>query len=157
MEMWGRIRRCSRAKSCRCIKFQGASGYPATRCAKGYGSPMPRWFRRSGTSEALAPQVDPVSRGAVASAEGRRLSNQPLMSMDERGVTFRWKDSCVKNAMLETMTLDVGEFARRIMLHVLPTGFHPIQHYELLANGSRAAKLTLAAPSCYSCSMCACG
>lgn len=37
------------------------------------------------------------------------------------------------------MTLPKGEFIRRFMMHVLPKGFHRIRHYELLANGNRAA------------------
>ena len=42
------------------------------------------------------------------------------------------------------MTLDVGEFIRRFLLHVLPGGFHRIRHYGLLANCSRSASLALA-------------
>ena len=33
---------------------------------------------------------------------------------------------------------------RRFLLHVLPTGFHRIRHYGLLANASRAARLARA-------------
>jgi len=39
------------------------------------------------------------------------------------------------------MTLDTGEFIRRFLLHVLPTGFHRIRHYGLLANPVRRANL----------------
>ena len=42
------------------------------------------------------------------------------------------------------MTLDVGEFMRRFLLHVLPGGFHRIRHYGMLANCSRSANLALA-------------
>jgi Putative transposase len=41
------------------------------------------------------------------------------------------------------MTLSPEEFMRRFLLHVLPSGFHRIRHYGLLANGSR--RLSLAA------------
>src|SRR5256885_12274319 len=41
------------------------------------------------------------------------------------------------------MRLDVGEFMRRFLLHVLPSGFHRIRHYGLFANGHRADKLAL--------------
>ena len=41
------------------------------------------------------------------------------------------------------MTLDAGEFMRRFLLHVLPTGFHRIRHFGLLANGHRTARLDL--------------
>ena len=72
------------------------------------------------------------------------ISNQRLVSMDERGVTFRWKDYRAKHAMHKTMTLDAGEFMRRFLLHVLPTGFHRIRHYGIFANAVRKANLELA-------------
>jgi hypothetical protein len=36
------------------------------------------------------------------------------------------------------MTLEVGEFIRRFLLHVLPKGFHRIRHYGLLAGSAKA-------------------
>ena len=73
------------------------------------------------------------------------ISNSRLVSMDERGVTFRWKDYRAKGrTRYKTMTLAPQEFMRRFLLHVLPGGFHRIRHYGLLANGSRRANLALA-------------
>ena len=73
------------------------------------------------------------------------ISNSRLISLDDRGVTFRWKDYRAKGrTRLKTMTLDADEFMRRFLLHVLPTGFHRIRHYGLLANGARTASLALA-------------
>jgi hypothetical protein len=73
------------------------------------------------------------------------ISNSRLLAMDERGVTFRWKDYRAKGkTRYKSMTLDTGEFMRRFLLHVLPGGFHRIRHYGLLANGSRKASLALA-------------
>jgi hypothetical protein len=77
------------------------------------------------------------------------ISNSRLIAMDERDVTFRWKDYRVKDGAKrktrhKTMTLDADEFMRRFLLHVLPSGFHRIRHYGLLANGSRKASLELA-------------
>jgi len=72
------------------------------------------------------------------------ISNRRLVSMDERSVTFRWKDYRAKGAIHKTMTLDVGEFMRRFLLHVLPAGFHRIRHYGILANAGRKANLALA-------------
>ena len=40
------------------------------------------------------------------------------------------------------MTLSPDEFMRRILLHVLPSGFHRIRHYGLLANAGRRRHLT---------------
>lgn len=72
------------------------------------------------------------------------ISNRRLVAMDERGVTFRWKDYRAKDTMHKIMTLDAGEFMRRFLLHVLPTGFHRIRHYGMFANAGRKANLALA-------------
>nr|WP_321574948.1 IS91 family transposase [Paraburkholderia franconis] len=70
------------------------------------------------------------------------ISNQRLVALDDRGVTFRWKDYRVKGrTRYKTMTLETGEFARRFLLHVLPGGFHRIRHYGLLANPVRRDNL----------------
>src|ERR1700758_5818250 len=42
------------------------------------------------------------------------------------------------------ITLDTHEFIRRFLIHVLPTGFHRIRHYGLLASGVKADNLGLA-------------
>ena len=39
------------------------------------------------------------------------------------------------------MTLAAGEFIRRFLLHVLPSGFHRIRHYGFLASPGRAATI----------------
>jgi hypothetical protein len=72
------------------------------------------------------------------------ISNSRLIALDERGVTFRWKDYRAKGrTRYKAMTLEAGEFMRRFLLHVLPGGFHRIRHYGLLANCSRSASLAL--------------
>ena len=73
------------------------------------------------------------------------ISNGRLLAMDERGVTFRWKDYRAKgNTRHKAMTLSPQEFMRRFLLHVLPGGFHRIRHYGLLANSNRRDNLALA-------------
>jgi hypothetical protein len=70
------------------------------------------------------------------------ISNSRLLGMDEHGVRFRWKDYRQKGrTRYKAMTLAATEFMRRFLLHVLPSGFHRIRHYGLLANGSRTASL----------------
>jgi len=70
------------------------------------------------------------------------IANSRLLALDERGVTFRWKDYRAKGKTRhKTMTLGADEFMRRFLLHVLPGGFHRIRHYGLLANGNRKANL----------------
>ena len=70
------------------------------------------------------------------------ISNSRLLRVDERGVTFRWKDYRAQGSgRRKVMTLACAEFMRRFLLHVLPTGLHRIRHYGLLANGNRRASL----------------
>ena len=70
------------------------------------------------------------------------ISNSRLLALDERGVTFRWKDYRAKGrTRYKAMTLAPDEFMRRFLLHVLPGGFHRIRHYGLLANGGRRQNL----------------
>ncbi|QNE04774.1 IS91 family transposase [Croceicoccus marinus] len=73
------------------------------------------------------------------------ISNSRLLAFDQRGVTFRYKDYRRSGAdRQQVMTLSAEEFIRRFLLHVLPTGFHRIRHYGLLAGGTRKASLALA-------------
>jgi Putative transposase/Transposase zinc-binding domain len=73
------------------------------------------------------------------------ISSSRLVSLDDRGVTFRWKDYRADGqARRKLMTLAPGEFIRRFLIHVLPTGFHRIRHYGLFANTARAANLARA-------------
>ena len=77
------------------------------------------------------------------------ISNSRLLAMDERGVTFHWKDYRAKDGAKgktrhKAMTLSPQEFMRRFLLHVLPGGFHRIRHYGLLANSNRRDNLALA-------------
>jgi hypothetical protein len=70
------------------------------------------------------------------------ISNSRLVSMDNSGVTFRWKDYRTKGRTRhKIMTLSPDEFIRRFLLHVLPSGFHRIRHYGLLANAGRRENL----------------
>ena len=70
------------------------------------------------------------------------ITNSRLTAFENHRVTFRWKDYR-HNDPRRLMTLEAGEFIRRFLLHVLPTGFHRIRHYGFLANGHRADKLAL--------------
>ena len=73
------------------------------------------------------------------------ISNRRLVSLDERGVTFRWKDYRISGrTRYKMMTLNSEEFMRRLLLHVRPSGFHRSRHYGLLANAGRRAHLAKA-------------
>jgi len=73
------------------------------------------------------------------------ISNRRLIACDERGITFRWKDYRARGrTRYKTMTLSTDEFMRRFLLHVLPSGFHRIRHYGLLANANRKTHIATA-------------
>jgi hypothetical protein len=62
------------------------------------------------------------------------ISNQRLVALDERGVTFRWKDYRVnERTRNKTMTLEADEF--------MPGGFHRIRHCGLIVNPLRRENL----------------
>ena len=73
------------------------------------------------------------------------IANSRLISQDEHGVTFQYKDYRAKQRFrYKTMTLDTNEFIRRFLIHVLPKGFHRIRHYGLVANTVRNNNLAQA-------------
>jgi Putative transposase len=73
------------------------------------------------------------------------ISNSRLVSLDARGVTFRYKDYRRNGrARFGTMTLMPTEFIRRFLLHVLPKGFHRVRHYGLLASATCKANVARA-------------
>ena len=73
------------------------------------------------------------------------ISNSRLIGLDERGVTFRYKDYRHNGrARYRTMTLAPDEFIRRFLLHTLPKGFHRIRHYGLLASAGCNANIARA-------------
>jgi hypothetical protein len=67
------------------------------------------------------------------------IANSRLIACDRTAVTFRWKDYRAEGRdRQKVMTLSIAEFIRRFLIHVLPSGFHRIRHYGLLASGTRA-------------------
>ena len=70
------------------------------------------------------------------------ISNQRVLDMEEGHVRFRYKhyrtDPPPTHA---TMTLTAAEFIRRVLLHVLPPGFHRMRHDGVLGNRHRTEKL----------------
>ena len=96
---------------------------------------------------AKAPFAGPEAVLAYLSRYTHRvaISNRRLIALDEAGVTFRYKDYRRDGPDRQRiMTLAVGEFIRRFLLHVLPQGFHRIRHYGLLASGGRKANIARA-------------
>jgi hypothetical protein len=71
------------------------------------------------------------------------ISNARLVSLIDAVVQFRWKDYADRGHT-KIMALDVDEFLRRFLLHVLPRGFVRIRHFGLLANRQRRTAITRA-------------
>jgi Putative transposase len=68
------------------------------------------------------------------------ISNSRLRGLDDTQVSFEWKDYA-NGHQSKVMHLDIEEFIRRFLLHVLPKGFVRIRHYGLLASVNVATKL----------------
>lgn len=70
------------------------------------------------------------------------IANSRLVSMDKSTISFHWKNYRVKSQQRQrTMQLTHDEFIRRFLLHVLPSRFHRIRHYGLVANAGRKRNL----------------
>jgi hypothetical protein len=73
------------------------------------------------------------------------IANSRLITFDDAGVTFKCKDYRAKGReRAKVMTLATGEFIRRFLIHVLPSGFHRIRHYGLFAGSKRAENIARA-------------
>jgi Putative transposase/Transposase zinc-binding domain len=73
------------------------------------------------------------------------ISNTRLISVDDDGVTFKWKDYRIDGRdRYKRMTLATDEFIRRFLIHVLPKGLHRIRHYGLFAKGACADNIARA-------------
>jgi hypothetical protein len=65
------------------------------------------------------------------------ISNHRLLSVDERGITFRTRGE-------GRTTLSPDDFLRRFVQHVLPPGFVKIRHHGLFAASNVSTKLATA-------------
>jgi len=68
------------------------------------------------------------------------ISNNRIVRVENGQVTFRWRDYRDGDTV-KLMTLDVFEFIRRFLLHILPTGFFKIRYYGILSSRNRQTKL----------------
>ncbi len=62
------------------------------------------------------------------------ISNSRILKVEDHKVFFKYKKS--KSNRWRTMILDVMEFMRRFLQHVLPSGFMKVRYYGFLAPGS---------------------
>ena len=66
------------------------------------------------------------------------ISNQRLLDLEAGQVRFGYTEyRRPRSPHPKTMNLAATEFLRRVLLHVLPRGFHRMRSYGLLANRTR--------------------
>jgi hypothetical protein len=126
------------------LTFHGAHAALVTKAFAAYLAPLERtrWF-----VYAKRPFAGPKAVLACLSRYTHRvaISNRRLIAADAKTVTFKVKDYRINgHGRDKTMTLAAHEFIRRLLIHVLPSGFHRIRHYGLLASGVKADNLGLA-------------
>lgn len=63
------------------------------------------------------------------------ISNHKIKKLEDRKVTFTYEDSETKK--IKTCTLDVMEFIRRFLQHVLPSGFTKVRYFGILGANIR--------------------
>ena len=68
------------------------------------------------------------------------ISNHRIIKIEDDKVHFNWRDYADSNKQ-KIMALDVFEFIRRFLLHVLPIKFVKIRYYGLFANRKRKVLL----------------
>ena len=68
------------------------------------------------------------------------ISNERIVEVTEDTVKFKWRDYKDDNKMKE-MTINIQEFIRRFLLHILPPHFMKIRYYGILGNRNKKKKL----------------
>ncbi len=63
------------------------------------------------------------------------ISSSRIVSVNNRKVTFKYKKT--KSDRWRTMNLDVLEFIRRFIQHVLPPGFMKVRYYGFMGSGCK--------------------
>ncbi len=70
------------------------------------------------------------------------ISNERIINVDDKNVTFTWKDYR-NNYAKQTTILPGEEFLRRFCMHILPPGFTRIRHYGFLSSASKTKSLAI--------------
>jgi hypothetical protein len=68
------------------------------------------------------------------------ISDHRIISLQDGKVSFWWKDY-KDNKKQKIMTLDIVEFIRRFLLHVLPEQYVRIRYFGILSNSNKTEKL----------------
>jgi hypothetical protein len=127
------------------LKFFGE--HAALAETKAFTAWLKPWRQREWFVYAKRPFTGPAAVLTYLSRYTHRvaIANSRLIAIDEHSVTFKYKDYRHKGrCRYKTMRLDIDEFIRRFLIHVLPSGLHRIRHYGLFANAARKENLAQA-------------
>lgn len=70
------------------------------------------------------------------------ISDRRIVELTEDSVTFSWRDRADNNTV-KKMRLDIVEFIRRFLMHLLPHGFVKIRYFGFMANPVRKKAVEL--------------
>ena len=68
------------------------------------------------------------------------ISNNRILQVDDKQVTFSWRDYHQNNRQIIT-SLKGTDFLKRFCLHILPPGFTRIRHYGFLSSAAKTKAL----------------
>ena len=68
------------------------------------------------------------------------INNRRILEVKNGKVLFVWKD--YRTGRFRKMNLEVDEFIRRFLLHILPQGFFKVRYYGIFASRNRKKNLT---------------
>lgn len=70
------------------------------------------------------------------------ITNRRIIEVKDGKVMFTWKD--YRSGHFRKMKLEIDEFIRRFLLHVLPAGFLKVRYYGIFSNRYRKENLSIA-------------
>lgn len=70
------------------------------------------------------------------------ITNRRIMELKDGKVLFSWKD--YRTGLFRKMRLEIDEFIRRFLLHILPKGFFKVRSYGIFTNRYRRANIETA-------------
>lgn len=70
------------------------------------------------------------------------ITDRRILEVKDGKVRFSWKD--YRTGRFREMKLDIGEFIRRFLLHVLPKGFFKVRYYGILSSRYRKQNIETA-------------
>jgi hypothetical protein len=70
------------------------------------------------------------------------ITDRRIIEVKNGKILFTWKD--YRTGHFRKMRLDVDEFIRRFLLHVLPTGFFKVRYYGIFSSRYRKENLSIA-------------